>query len=400
MKNILMFFVVVALALCCLSIPAYSDYGAAPLFIPGIRAMGMGGAFLALADDHNAFFYNPAGISQRVSPSFSFFDISLLINANSYSFCSSLVESYIGEQPFYQDPAQLLTYVNENMLNKKFNFYSGLPANLSFISAPIGYFSVGIGLFLSSINMTGSVTTESGLPNISVTANMDSAIVIPIAYAIGDNIILGASAKVINRIKLIDIEDTSIIDFYNFTSGELMHFPNSLFGWGYGFDAGVMFHLGDQLTLGATVKDLAGTKINYTDEVGRAPIRLIDITNTTEEIPPRLNLGIAYVFSNEQLPMGDNVTFTAQYNDLTGRLEEVDRGTIKLRWKNIHAGIELAWNMLSIRAGLNQGYVTAGLGFFLGPMKIDYAYYGEEVGLYAADQVQINHFFSCAVRFN
>ncbi|MDR2772671.1 MAG: conjugal transfer protein TraF [Elusimicrobiota bacterium] len=37
------------------------------IMVWGIRPMGMGGAFTAIADDENAIFYNPAGITQRQS---------------------------------------------------------------------------------------------------------------------------------------------------------------------------------------------------------------------------------------------------------------------------------------------------------------------------------------------
>jgi hypothetical protein len=33
--------------------------------IKGLRQVSMGGAFIAISDDENAFFYNPAGITQR-----------------------------------------------------------------------------------------------------------------------------------------------------------------------------------------------------------------------------------------------------------------------------------------------------------------------------------------------
>ncbi|MDR0485998.1 MAG: hypothetical protein LBH29_04655, partial [Elusimicrobiota bacterium] len=38
-----------------------------PIFKRGVRPMGMGGAFVAVSDDENAAFYNPAGITQRQS---------------------------------------------------------------------------------------------------------------------------------------------------------------------------------------------------------------------------------------------------------------------------------------------------------------------------------------------
>ncbi len=408
MKKLLILLILVTFTVCFSSIRSYSDYGAAPLFIPGIRALGMGGAFLALADDQNAFFYNPAGISQRVSASFSFLDNRLLLNANSYAFGSQVADAFLNpndpEAQLFdpENPEELLNYINDNMLNRTFRFYGGSPANLSFISPPLGYFSIGIGIFLSSINVETRMTTVGiGFPNVNLTANIDSAIIIPIAYSLGDNVILGASAKAINRNRIV-VENTSLVDFLDFETGEFMSFPNALLGWGYGFDAGVLLHLGSQFTIGATMKDIGGTKITYTHEIeSEEPYDTSKLaTHVEETIPSRINAGIAYVFSNEQLPMGDNVTFTAQYDDITGETEEVDRGVIVMRWKNLHVGLELAWNILSLRLGLNEGYVTAGFGVFLGPLKFDYAYYGEEVGLYADDESQFNHFISLAVRFN
>src|SRR5947208_3395670 len=37
----------------------------APSILEFVRPLGMGGAFTAIADDHNSFTYNPAGIVQR-----------------------------------------------------------------------------------------------------------------------------------------------------------------------------------------------------------------------------------------------------------------------------------------------------------------------------------------------
>ena len=54
-------------------------------------------------------------------------------------------------------------------------------------------------------------------------------------------------------------------------------------------------------------------------------------------IPERINAGFTYVFSEDQLPMGENLTMTAQYNDLMGHMDIVDRGTIKVRPQNIEA---------------------------------------------------------------
>ncbi len=50
-------------------------------------------------------------------------------------------------------------------------------------------------------------------------------------------------------------------------------------------------------------------------------------------------------------------------------------------WKRVHAGVETRLlKFLSLRAGLNQGYYTAGVGFNLPVLKLDIATYGEEIG--------------------
>ena len=44
------------------AIPASA--GPAAPFLPGIRPLGMGNAFVAVADDRNALHYNPAGLAR------------------------------------------------------------------------------------------------------------------------------------------------------------------------------------------------------------------------------------------------------------------------------------------------------------------------------------------------
>ena len=41
-----------------------------PAFYEGVRPLGMGGAFTAIADDNNAIFYNPAGLNRLETWSF------------------------------------------------------------------------------------------------------------------------------------------------------------------------------------------------------------------------------------------------------------------------------------------------------------------------------------------
>jgi hypothetical protein len=62
-----------------------------------------------------------------------------------------------------------------------------------------------------------------------------------------------------------------------------------------------------------------------------------------------------------------------------------DRPDIQLGNK-IHLGVEVALPLISIRAGINQGYYTAGAGLDLGLIRADVATYGVELGEYPGQQ--------------
>jgi hypothetical protein len=52
-------------------------------------------------------------------------------------------------------------------------------------------------------------------------------------------------------------------------------------------------------------------------------------------------------------------------------------------FRMIHIGAETHWKLVALRAGLNQGYLAAGLGLDLRFFTLDFATYGEEMSLNA-----------------
>jgi hypothetical protein len=71
-----------------------------------------------------------------------------------------------------------------------------------------------------------------------------------------------------------------------------------------------------------------------------------------------------------------NTVFALEFQDLGNNTN----GSI---FRTIHLGGETNWRRVAIRAGLNQGYWTAGVGFDIWALNLDVSSYGEELSLNA-----------------
>ena len=88
--------------------------------------------------------------------------------------------------------------------------------------------------------------------------------------------------------------------------------------------------------------------------------------------PRSYGLGVALAY-----PRSGPFERTTVAFELTDMLNNADGSIYRL----IHMGAETHYGMLAVRAGLNQGYFTAGLGLDTGFFILQIATYGEELGL-------------------
>lgn len=132
-------------------------------------------------------------------------------------------------------------------------------------------------------------------------------------------------------------------------------------GTGYALDFGTMFTLPSPVrpTLAFTIHDVGYTTFSH-DEGSQAPPR-----------------------SEPDMALGASLTFDAFLITVTPSIDYrfADRTDIQTG-KKLHMGVEVDLPLLSLRAGLNQGYYTAGVGLDLGMIEIDAATYGVELGEY------------------
>ena len=69
-------------------------------------------------------------------------------------------------------------------------------------------------------------------------------------------------------------------------------------------------------------------------------------------------------------------------------------------WTELHAGTEIkVLKFLKVRAGINQGYITAGIGAKLLFLDVNMAYFTREMGEYAGVDPNSGMSLEIAIRF-
>ena len=332
----------------------------------GHRVNGMGGAFTAVADDENAFFYNPAGITQRQGSLMQIFTI----------------DTQISDLSFFRDNFSKISDFNTLSPAEQANILSQIPSigfgfpNIAYISAPIAvddnFISFGLGFFsFGSLDFA----FEHALPtkimmDLDITGTLVFAA--PIAYHITNleaislpgSLSAGVNLKYINRYRghlhmdTADFEDSMIRE-------------DVFAGKGFGADLGVIYSFTDEITFGMQIRDFFGTKIKY--ESASVSTSAWSYSNYTEKIDPTFNIGVSYV--------PKTILGLETYNGLTLAFDLRDIGSDSYpdgdAFDKVHAGAEYRWKAIALRIGLNSGRFATGFGIETNGFQLAYSYFGE-----------------------
>lgn len=341
-------------------------------FVKGVRPMGMGGAFLAVSDDENAFFYNPAGITQRNSKLVQIFSLDIGINRGTLDFFGFFYDHKKDMENFQHLPVSeqinLLNKINNEALSNEPNLKFSLP-NFAFISAPMkissNSFNIGGGLF--SYAKTSFKFTQSFIkPTVSFKEDFRAAALIPIAYKVNAlKLSLGTNLKYTYRAEG-EYLLASINDFTN------LNFPIQSGAGFVGMDFGLLYNPVSSWNIGLQLSDAFNTKVNSWHDSG--PLY-------NAEIEPQLNIGTA-------IKIKDTLLLAADLRDITNPDEKL----FDSFWKKVHLGAELqVCSLFSLRAGANAGYPT--FGFTLGSdiIQLQYSFYGEENDFYIREDQSWYH---------
>lgn len=373
--------------------------------VRGVRPLGMGGTFIALADDQNAFFYNPAGLALREKAMFTLIELPITISKDTMALYSYFQDNKTALEKFDEQSEDTKKKIMGDIIDRitlyRVHLTLSVP-NFNFVTGPIklangNKIHWGIGAFsLTDIRL--KVNAGILVPNLDLWGSSDIIGIVPIVYKwqsapfnLPGSVSLGTNVKYIVRGRL-DETRRSILELENFD-------PAYQKGQGMGLDMGMLYEINDQWNTGMMISDFGGTNLKFESTTSAG----IKKESFSDVIRPKLNVGMAlkpnkiYYWPGKSWDIGTkHLTLAADLNNITDPDEKLFDSTFFMK---LHLGAELKWKMLAFRGGFNQGYPSFGMGLYLLFLKLDYAYYVDELGKFAGTNPEANHMINIAVRF-
>ena len=313
----------------------------------GARALGMGGAYVAHADDVTAGYWNVAGLDGLATPEAAYMH----------------AERFDGAVAFdYAAVAYPLS--------------SKSTIGISFVRSAVDDIA-------NTLDAYDPATGQINPDDVTYFSAADNALFVSYARGINDRLSVGASAKVIRR---------GVGDFAS--------------AWGYSLDVGAQLDLG-RVRLGLNVQDAPGMIQSWSVDADRfaevdeesRPVGL------TERVLPVARLGAATV-----APLSEDVGLTLAadvdliFDGRAANVLDVGEGAVAFLPR---VGAEMTYrDILAFRAGIadvttserfgTQITPSVGAGVKLGPLAVDYGF-GDFGGL--ASELGYAHRVSLAYRF-
>lgn len=315
--------------------------------LDGIRPLGMGNAFVAVVDDRNALYYNPAGLSNLKRTRVSGLGVHAGID-----------NEFFNVVRFIQDHEE--QFSDFNTVDAEF-FNELAPFDDKWVSADAkAYFdftrpSFGFGVYNAG---RAGVKIDRGVYEPRVHADVIDDLVavaggsMPLAQ--GD-IRVGATAKIIWRRQFARaLTAREVADFDVDILAERLAGADA----GFSMDLGMLWSpAGSALTAGAVLRDAAGTVAG-------------------ESLGAAFDMGAA-------LRVGSRLLLAADVRDLFS--SETATGS------KINLGAEFQLPILALRGGFHQGYPAVGASLGFPVLSLDYAFYGRELGELPGSESQYLH---------
>lgn len=324
-------------------------------FYNGVRALGMGGATIAAANDETALITNPAALGKLRDYYLTVVDPEIDISEDSQSVVDADLFAFT-------DPQETLDNVGAKPHRR---FYQRAQV---FPSLVLRNFGIG---FLGKHEMSAAVNPTTN--NVDMTYINDYAAILGFNFRFFGGIIkFGGSGRLINRTTLIR-------DNIPNTETNLTIDSQGKEGVGLAGDAALMIAAPVTWlpTLAVVYRDVGHTRY----DLGGGQMH--STSDSPDSTQPTLDVGFSLF---PILGKGTRMTFAAEVRDVMKEIDDGQNGRSEDDiQRRLHAGLEFNFgDALFLRAGMNQQYWTAGLEIALYNYQLQFASYGEEVGT-AAD---------------
>lgn len=407
-----------------------------------MRAMGMGNAFTAVADDYSLIFYNPAGFAKKKTNEVQFTLAGAGTSPKTTKFVDDIKKAS-DTQGTDPEKAQAISNTLEEYYGKS------LGGRLQALEMFWIRKNWGVALIPADLTVDISIDRQLG-PAIDLNIKGDTTLAYGYGTEVSKYLSVGATAKVVHRVAV----EQSVSALELATNSDLLSSKRFKEGNLVDFDLGVMWtpnwfghtvvkeekpdglKVESKLPPAADEKKEEKREPQAENEVEKAEKEIAENADKKDEKPliketlkEKLPLTLGLVvhnvlggsFSKSKIVNKDATeTPTKMYRviDVGSQYVLGELGDLTIRSmvdfrdilhpevnfnKSFHAGVELdyspsGWFKSQLRGGVNQMYYTAGATFLLGVLNIDVLSYGEEVGT-TSKKIE-NRVYAAKVGFN
>lgn len=356
-----------------ISLPIFGQEFLSPITYISARIYGFGGALTANPTGFEGIFFNPAGYSLPSNNHFGLIDLNIYFNPDLLNLAQA-TNNFSNIKASLTEPAFI-----SQLLKMKLGFgLSGLPF--------IGIMSGGLLIALyDSAGLSASFIPTVAIPDVKISAIAEVGAVAGYSFKIANILYIGANAKLIARAWADTPQQNlaSIID--SFSSGTSTLPFDVKFGYGYGFDVGALLKLGI-IQIGLSVLNLPGIKIDYvkSNNIEQLMSGTLEASGTAI-IPVEINTGVALNLGTLIPVLIDKVVLAMDIHGVNLLIEDfmVYGFNMSLIGNYFYFGAEFrTLGLLTIRGGLYQGYPSLGFTLNLILLKLSFAYYTKELGMF------------------
>lgn len=336
------------------------------------RALLMGDAYTAIADDEFTMFYNPAALGKNKGVEFTFLDPVIGIT-------DALSE--LSRFKNFPTGASAAPQIANRLMDLPIFIQAGI-----FPTLKMGPF--GFSLFAN--NKSSLVLRNATNPELEVNYNYDRGFIFGYAYNIGTGafspktnksnkakmsagtrLSIGGAIKHLNRQGIknhFDFFGTTLLSKITSGASDITALKNALgysVGSAWGYDLGAEYAISSgfsTLTSALSILDIGNTHFIKTQGIADVPKQAMTVNSG---VAFKQDFGILdYTLSADMHPMTEGIDFGSKF----------------------HFGTEVSIPFLTFNGGWSEGYLSYGLSLKLWPVKLTTGFYGVEVGSHYREQ--------------